>query len=227
MKKEIPIIVVLIILATSISGLGYLFFNRNRPTPIKPSDQDKFCDWIRIEAVKTQFCLDKRLIKDYETQTFDWRNKKIKDTMWVGVEIKTKDYKESQELDPGMLPGMNWINFKVISGIKLSFIADTSPRIKTFDELKSMYLKTYYEEHNEFPPHKNWEKGSTYNLDYVYSVKINDPESLSKGLEIEAHFLKNGIKYKLFVMAATKSISEEDFQLIYNTILNTIHFQIE
>lgn len=182
------------------------------------------CDQIKLEAAKTQFCLDNRLIKNYDVEYFDWRDKKIKDQMKAGVNIETQDYKESGET---IIGSNSWREFKIVSGIKISFSADFNPRIKTFDELKNMYLKTFYEPHDEFPPHKGWKANSLNDLDYVYSLKRNDPESYSKGFEVETHFVKNDKKYELTIWASPKSISEEHFKLLYNTILKTIEFGTE
>lgn len=182
------------------------------------------CDPIKLEAAETQFCLDNRLIKNYDVEYFDWRDRKIKDQMRAGVNITTKDYKESGEI---VIGSSSWRDFKVISGIKISLTTDFEPRIKSFDELKKMYLRTFYEPHDEFPPQKGWKAAALNGLDYVYSLRINDPESYSKGFEVETHFLNDDIEYELTIWASPKSISEENFGFLYNTILKMIKFGTE
>lgn len=222
MAKKILVVFSLIILLIIFVGVRVFIYYQGQTTVYKPSGQNEFCDWIKIEAVKTQFCLDKRLVKDYEKRFFDGRNENITPIL-VGVEITTKDYKESGKIIVG---SASWKNFKVTSGLNLSFQAEINPRTKSFDELKDLYLKTFYEPHSEFPPHKGWKEGSVNGLNYVYTVKINDPETDSKGLEFEANFLKNGIGYHLFIVASPKTISEKDFRSLYNIILRTIRFGV-
>ena len=222
MKNKKLLIGISAVVALAIAGVSSLMLFK-RSVPEEPFSIE-FCDPIKLEAAKTQFCLDKRLIKDYEVQYIDRRTQKINQANELHVYIQTRDYKETGELIPG---SSSWRTFRVVSGVAIIFTINFDSRFKNFDELVRGYSEPFYEPHNEFPPRKGGKVGQVNNLDYIYELKVNDPDSMSKGIEIDTNFLNEGKEYNLSISASLKSINKNDFMLLHDNILKTMQFTME
>lgn len=195
--------------------------SQNEPMIPSVSLPDKFCDPIKLEAVKTQFCLDKRLIKNYRVKYDDLRKWEVNRANEVRVQIKTKDYSDSGPVSPGT---SDWKNYKIYSGIDILFTVDLDPRFKSFDELAEDYSKPWTEPHNEIPPRHGSKIGEINNLKYVYELDTLD---LEKEIDIDTHFFANGMQYNLGISASLRTINEKDFMLLHDTILKTVQFGID
>lgn len=216
-KTYLPIL----IFATISVGIVIVFtiFRSNR-FPLVPLSNE-FCDLVKIEETKTQFCLDKRLIKDYEIRYIDRRSEKINRADEIVVYIRTRDYKESGELVPG---SNSWRDFKIVLGIDIAFTVNLNTRFNNFEELAKIYSTPFYEPHDEFPPRKGGKVNQINELKYISELKVNDKDSFSKGIEADTHFFNDGKEYNLSMSASLSSISKDNFLLLHNNILKTMRF---
>ncbi|KKR72717.1 MAG: hypothetical protein UU14_C0003G0080 [Candidatus Roizmanbacteria bacterium GW2011_GWB1_40_7] len=213
---------ILIFATVSVGIIAFTIFRSNR-LPLAPLSNE-FCDLVKIEETKTQFCIDKRLIKDYEIRQIDRRSEKINRANEVVVYIKTRDYKESGELVPG---SSSWRDFKIVSGIYITFTVNLNTRFQNFEELAKVYSTPFYEPHNEFPPRKGGKVNQINDLKYISELEVNDRDNYSKGIAADTHFLNNGKEYNLSMSASFSSINKDNFLLLHNNILKTIRFDSE
>lgn len=178
------------------------------------------CNLIKIKEAQTQFCLDKRFMKNCKVEISDRRTWKINQGNEVVVFIITPDLKFN---DVVVSPGTSsWREVKILSGISINVHINFSPWFKDFEELAKKYSSAWYEPHNESPMRKGGTIAKVNDLQYISALKVNDPDSWSKGLEIETNFLCEGKHYTLEMMASPKSISKHDFILLHDNILKTI-----